>query len=127
MESGCTQAGTAVLPWQVVLHNTEKPSTGHPPDPAPCLPGPAGGDPPRREGLDTVLRTPAKTFAVTRHTSPVFHEGLGQLVPVRAGLDRYPHGLWPYLIAGQWQRISLKEAFVGRCGEVGDELGSGSE
>ncbi|MGN9816375.1 DUF4037 domain-containing protein [Streptomyces sp. SD11] len=70
------------------------------------------------------LRRPS---AVTRHTSPVFHEGLGQLVPVRAGLDRYPHGLWPYLIAGQWQRISQKEAFVGRCGEVGDELGSGSE
>lgn len=31
MEPGGTQAGTAVPPWQVALHDTEKPSTGHPP------------------------------------------------------------------------------------------------
>jgi hypothetical protein len=28
------------------------------------------------------------------------------------------------MLACQWQRISQEEAFVGRCGEVGDELGS---
>ena len=28
------------------------------------------------------------------------------------------------MLAAQWQRISQEEAFVGRCGEVGDELGS---
>jgi hypothetical protein len=32
--------------------------------------------------------------------------------------------VWRYLLACQWQRISQEEAFVGRCGEVGDEIGS---
>ena len=32
--------------------------------------------------------------------------------------------MWRYVLACQWKRISQEEAFVGRCGEVGDELGS---
>ena len=32
--------------------------------------------------------------------------------------------MWRYLLACQWKRLSQEEAFVGRCGEVGDELGS---
>jgi hypothetical protein len=36
----------------------------------------------------------------------------------------YPHDLWLYVLSCQWKRISQEEAFVGRCGEVGDELGS---
>lgn len=32
--------------------------------------------------------------------------------------------MWLYVLACQWKRISQEEAFVGRCGEVGDELGS---
>lgn len=32
--------------------------------------------------------------------------------------------LWLHVLSCQWQRISQEEAFVGRCGEVGDELGS---
>ncbi|WP_327721500.1 DUF4037 domain-containing protein [Streptomyces sp. NBC_00490] len=54
----------------------------------------------------------------------VFHDGLRRLAPARARLAWYPRDLWRYLLACQWQRISQEEAFVGRCGEVGDELGS---
>src|SRR5204863_4867462 len=36
----------------------------------------------------------------------------------------YPRDVWLYLLAAQWKRISQEEAFMGRCGDVGDELGS---
>lgn len=54
----------------------------------------------------------------------VFHDGPGRLTAARARLARYPEQVWRYLLACQWQRISQEEAFVGRCAEVGDELGS---
>jgi Domain of unknown function (DUF4037) len=54
----------------------------------------------------------------------VYHDGLGQLEPLRQRLQYYPHDVWVYRLAAQWQRISQEEAFVGRCGDVGDELGS---
>jgi hypothetical protein len=54
----------------------------------------------------------------------VFHDGLGELIPIRKALAWYPDGLWRYVLAAQWTRIGQEEAFVGRCGEVGDELGS---
>lgn len=43
---------------------------------------------------------------------------------MRAQLAWYPHDVWLYLLAAQWQRVSQQEPFVGRAGEVGDELGS---
>ncbi|MEY9874730.1 hypothetical protein ABH931_004230 [Streptacidiphilus sp. MAP12-33] len=54
----------------------------------------------------------------------VFHDGIGTLTTVRARLSWYPDQVWRYLLACQWQRISQEEAFVGRCAEAGDELGS---
>ena len=54
----------------------------------------------------------------------VFHDGLGQLEPLRASLAYYPRDVWLYLLAAQWRRIGQEEAFMGRCGQVGDELGS---
>jgi hypothetical protein len=57
-------------------------------------------------------------------TGRVFYDGLGRLEPIRARLRYYPHELWLYLLAVQWKRISQEEAFMGRCGQVGDELGS---
>jgi hypothetical protein len=54
----------------------------------------------------------------------VFHDGLGQLEPLRARLRYYPRDVWFYLLATQWRRISQEEAFMGRCGQVGDEVGS---
>jgi hypothetical protein len=54
----------------------------------------------------------------------VFHDGLGELNRARAALAYYPHDVWLYLLAAQWARIGQEEPFVGRTGEVGDELGS---
>ena len=54
----------------------------------------------------------------------VFHDGLGQLEAVRDKLGFYPRDVWLYLLACQWRRVAQEEAFVGRCGQVGDELGS---
>ena len=54
----------------------------------------------------------------------VHHDGLNQLIPMREALAYYPRDLWLYLLSSQWRRISQQEAFVGRTGEVGDELGS---
>ena len=54
----------------------------------------------------------------------VFHDGSGELGQARAALAYYPHDVWLYLLAAQWARIGQEEAFLGRAGEVGDELGS---
>jgi hypothetical protein len=54
----------------------------------------------------------------------VFHDGLGELEPLRAALAWYPEDVWRYLLACQWRRVAQEEAFPGRCAEVGDDLGS---
>jgi hypothetical protein len=54
----------------------------------------------------------------------VFHDGLGELEPIRAALAWYPDDVWRYVLACQWRRIAQEEAFPGRCAENGDDLGS---
>jgi hypothetical protein len=54
----------------------------------------------------------------------VFYDGLRRLEAMRDKLRYYPRDVWLYLLATQWHRISQEEAFVGRCGQTGDELGS---
>ncbi|BBB47580.1 DUF4037 domain-containing protein [Pelolinea submarina] len=54
----------------------------------------------------------------------VFHDGLGKIVPLRKKLEYYPFDVWLYILAAQWQRISQEEHFMGRCGQVADDLGS---
>ncbi len=54
----------------------------------------------------------------------VFFDGLNELAQVRQKFSYYPHDIWLYLLASQWGRIAQEEAFMGRCGDVGDELGS---
>ncbi|MGA5508249.1 DUF4037 domain-containing protein [Streptomyces umbrinus] len=82
-----------------------------------------GFDPRKDVTLTDWLATPTQLLAEVTGGA-VFHDGLDELAPTRAALDWYPHDLWLHLLACQWQRISQEEAFVGRCGEVGDELGS---
>ena len=53
----------------------------------------------------------------------VFHDDLG-LGAVRERLRWYPHDVWLYLLAAGWVRIAQEEAFVGRTGLEGDDLGS---
>lgn len=54
----------------------------------------------------------------------VFHDGIGDLTRAREKLDYYPPDVWLYLLASQWERVAQEEAFIGRCGDVGDDLGS---
>jgi hypothetical protein len=54
----------------------------------------------------------------------IFHDGLGVLEPIRQKLAYYPHDVWLYLLACQWRRIDQEEPFMGRCGQVEDEIGS---
>jgi hypothetical protein len=63
-----------------------------------------------------------KLLSITR--GAVFHDGLGQLDPLRAKLAYYPHDVWLLRLAAQWGRVSQEEPFVGRSGDAGDELGS---
>ncbi|WP_344281816.1 DUF4037 domain-containing protein [Streptomyces hebeiensis] len=69
------------------------------------------------------LAMPQQTLAETTGGA-VFHDALGTLDTARRRLAWYPDQVWRYLLACQWQRVSQEEAFVGRCAEVGDDLGS---
>jgi len=53
----------------------------------------------------------------------VFHDDLG-LESLREKFAWYPQDVWIYLLAAGWRRIAQEEAFVGRTGLLGDELGS---
>lgn len=53
----------------------------------------------------------------------VYHDGIG-LKAVRERFRYYPQDVWLYLLAAGWGRIGQEEAFVGRTGFVGDDLGS---
>jgi hypothetical protein len=78
-----------------------------------------------RQGIETRdwLTTPQQLLLeITR--GAVFHDGLGELEPLRAALAWYPDDVWLWLIACQWRRLDQEEPFVGRTAEVGDELGS---
>ncbi len=54
----------------------------------------------------------------------IFHDGLGELESIRQKLRYYPDDVWYYMLAAQWERIDQESPFMGRCGDVGDELGS---
>jgi hypothetical protein len=54
----------------------------------------------------------------------VFEDATGDLTLARERLRWYPDDVWLYLLGCQWRRIDQEEPFVGRTGEVGDDLGS---
>ncbi|MFJ8912724.1 DUF4037 domain-containing protein [Amycolatopsis sp. NPDC102389] len=87
------------------------------------LTGHLGFDPQNEITTLDWLATSAQALAELT-AGKVFHDGLAQLHPVRRELAWYPDDVWRYMLACQWQRISQEEPFVGRCGDVGDELGS---
>lgn len=71
---------------------------------------------------DWLIFAQQKLLTVT--AGQVYHDGLGQLEPIRERFRYYPHDVWLYMLAAQWTRISQEIAFMGRAGDVGDELGS---
>jgi hypothetical protein len=72
--------------------------------------------------VDWLTMTGQKLRTVT--AGAVYHDAPGDLTRLRAKLAYYPHDVWLYLLAAGWARVGQEEAFVGRTGDVGDELGS---
>jgi hypothetical protein len=87
------------------------------------LTGQLGFDPRQPITVADWLATPTQRLAEVT-AGAVFHDGPGELGRARARLSVYPHDVWLYVLACQWQRIAQEEAFPGRCAEAGDELGS---
>lgn len=54
----------------------------------------------------------------------VFVDDDGSLTRLRTALEFFPHEIWRYQLAGLWMRVSQIQPFVGRTGEVGDDVGS---
>lgn len=81
-----------------------------------------GFDPAKMTVIDW-LRTPQQRL-LESVSGKVYYDGLNKLRPIRAKLKFYPTDVWLYLLAAQWLKIATVEAFVGRTGDVGDELGS---
>jgi len=83
----------------------------------------AGFDVTQAVSVSQWLATPTQRLAELTGGA-VFHDGPGELTLARARLAWYPDQVWRYVLACQWQRIAQEEAFPGRCGEAGDELGA---
>jgi hypothetical protein len=54
----------------------------------------------------------------------IFVDKLNELEKIRETISYYPNHIWIYKMATEWGKIAQIEAFTGRCGHVGDELGS---
>ena len=61
---------------------------------------------------------------LTVRKGQIYHDGLNVLTKTQKQLNWYPHDLWLYLMASQWQRIDQEEPFMGHTGSVDDDLGS---
>ena len=68
------------------------------------------------------LAIPSQRLRTVR-SGCVFRDDLG-LGAARERLHWYPRDVWLYRMANQWRRIDQEEPWVGRCGDVGDDLGS---
>ncbi len=87
------------------------------------LTGSLGFDPRLGVTVRDWLATPTQRLAEITGGA-VFHDEPGELSRARARLAWYPRDVWLYVLSCQWGRIGQEEAFPGRCGEAGDELGS---
>lgn len=77
------------------------------------------------DGLDLADWLLAPTQILASLTGgPVFHDPLDLLTARRQALAWYPDDVWRYVLAASWLRVSQQEAFVGRAGARGDDLGS---
>jgi Domain of unknown function (DUF4037) len=57
-------------------------------------------------------------------TGAVFHDDDGRLTALRQRLSAFPRDVRLYKLASQWRRLGEEQAFVGRTGHRGDDLGS---
>lgn len=82
-----------------------------------------GFDPGAGTTTEDWLLTPTQILAsLTR--GAVFHDPDGELRRRREALAWYPDDVWRYALAAGWLKVGQEEAFVGRTGSTGDDLGS---
>lgn len=77
--------------------------------------------------LDYVQPMDWLAFSEHRLLSLVSGKFFADKLNLREQIDKikfYPDAVKLYLIASQWEIIASEQAFVKRCGEVGDEIGS---
>ena len=72
--------------------------------------------------VDWLLLSEHRLLGVT--SGRVFYDGTGELRRAREKVGYYPDDVWLYLLAVQWSKLAEQEAFAGRSGEAGDDLGS---
>jgi Domain of unknown function (DUF4037) len=72
--------------------------------------------------VDWLLMPQTRLLGITQ--GAVFADPDGDLAHLRRRLAWFPHSVWWWLLACQWQRLSQEEPFVQRTAEVGDQLGS---
>ncbi|MFX1506721.1 MAG: DUF4037 domain-containing protein [Promethearchaeota archaeon] len=54
----------------------------------------------------------------------VFYNTLGELEKARAALHYFPENVWYFKLMAEWDHMAEENAFVGRTGMIGDDLGS---
>ncbi len=59
----------------------------------------------------------------TIKSGEIFYDEIG-LKNIQKFFWYYPHDVWLFILASEWNKIGQEEPFVGRCGDVNDELGS---
>jgi hypothetical protein len=82
-----------------------------------------GVDPALGMGVADWLCSPTQVLA-SLTAGAVFHDPRQELASRRAALAWYPADVWRYALAAGWLRVAQEEAFVGRAGSTGDDLGS---
>ncbi|MBB5867205.1 hypothetical protein F4553_000584 [Allocatelliglobosispora scoriae] len=82
-----------------------------------------GTDPADGMGVADWLLTPTQILG-SLTAGEVFADPDRALEIRRAALSWYPDDVWRYALAAGWLRIAQEEAFTGRTGSTGDDLGS---
>ena len=75
-----------------------------------------------RDNLTWLGLSEQRLLAIT--AGAVFRDDDGRLTALRTRLGSFPRDVLLYKLACQWRRIAEEQAFVGRTGLVGDEIGS---
>jgi hypothetical protein len=86
-------------------------------NPQPTGSGPATLDP-------ATWITLSEQWLLETTSGRIFRDDSGAITRIREALAWYPDDIWRYRMAAQWMRIDQLEPFIGRCGEVEDDLGS---
>lgn len=60
---------------------------------------------------------------LTIRKGQLFHDDL-HANEIKQKLEYFPNDIWYYLMACEWNKISTEESFIGRCGDVNDDIGS---